>query len=60
VSSESLIWSPRNLEVCDISVDNIHNSSGGGLQAHDYWNNTKDFVPQLAKLVSEALREHHA
>lgn len=35
----------------DVEVDNIEHSSGGGLQAHDYWNNTRDFVPRLAALV---------
>jgi hypothetical protein len=42
---------PRNVEIHDVAVDNISNSSGGGLQAHDYWNNTTEFAPQLAQLL---------
>jgi len=37
----------RHMAVSDVSVDNVADSSGGGLQAHDYWNNTKQFIPGL-------------
>lgn len=40
-----------NIEVTDINVDNVHNSSGGGLQAHNYWDNEEQFVKQLADIV---------
>jgi hypothetical protein len=35
----------------DTRVDNIRNSSGGGLQAHDYWNNRSEFVEPLAEIL---------
>jgi hypothetical protein len=38
--------------ITDTAVDNIKHSAGGGLQAHDYWNNTSEFVPGLAKILS--------
>ncbi len=33
------------------TVDNIANSQGGGLQAHNYWDNTKEFIPKVADIV---------
>jgi hypothetical protein len=42
---------PTPLEVCDIKVDNVHKSSGGGLQAHNYWDNENDFVPDLVRII---------
>jgi len=36
----------------DTRVDNIRNSSGGGLQAHDYWNNRSEFVEPLAEILN--------
>jgi hypothetical protein len=44
----------RHVTVTDTKVNNIEHSSGGGLQAHDYWNNTTDFVPKLATLLATA------
>src|SRR5450755_1709231 len=41
----------RHVPIADAPVDNIKHSSGGGLQAHDYWNNEKQFVPALAALL---------
>ena len=38
----------RHVTISDVRVDNIRHSSGGGLQAHDYWNNLDEFVPALA------------
>jgi hypothetical protein len=40
-----------NIDVTDIQIDNVHKSIGGGLQAHNYWDNVEQFVPQLAKIV---------
>jgi hypothetical protein len=40
-----------HVEITDTRVDNIHNSSGGGLQAHDYWNNSNEFVAPLAEIL---------
>jgi hypothetical protein len=33
---------------------NLKHSSGGGLQAHNYWDNTTEFVPAFAKIVRSA------
>jgi hypothetical protein len=44
----------RHVEVVDTQVDNIKNSSGGGLQAHDYWNNRSEFVAPLAGILEES------
>ena len=42
---------PFWIKVTDIQVDNVQNSLGGGLQAHNYWDNEEEFVKQLAELV---------
>lgn len=42
--------------VADRLMDNVANSSGGGLQAHDYWNNTTQFVPALTQVLRELSR----
>jgi hypothetical protein len=41
----------RHAPIADALVDNIKYSSGGGLQAHDYWNNETQFVSALAALL---------
>jgi hypothetical protein len=41
-----------HVDVLDKQVDNIENSSGGGLQAHDYWNNCSEFVEPLARILA--------
>lgn len=59
-SPDDALLVARNLEdgsfaqvpINDTAVDNIQHSTGGGLQAHDYWNNTSEFVPRLAEIVS--------
>jgi hypothetical protein len=40
--------------ITDVTVDNLENSYGGGLQAHNYWDNTKEFIPRLAELLKTA------
>jgi hypothetical protein len=40
--------------VTDLEVDNLTYSSGGGLQAHNYWDNTTQFIPALARLLGGA------
>jgi hypothetical protein len=37
--------------ITEVAVDNLANSSGGGLQAHNYWDNTSQFIPRLARLL---------
>jgi hypothetical protein len=46
----------HHVDVLDTKVDNIEHSSGGGLQAHDYWNNRTEFVTALAGIVDAAAR----
>jgi hypothetical protein len=46
--------SRRHVSVADVRVDNIANSSGGGLQAHDYWNNRTEFIAALGSLLQRA------
>jgi hypothetical protein len=41
----------RHVDIDDVAVDNIEYSSGGGLQAHDYWNNENQFVTCLGELL---------
>ena len=36
----------------DVQIDNIHNSGGGGLQAHNYWGNKKEFIEPLGTLLA--------
>lgn len=40
--------------VDDLKVDNLTHSSGGGLQAHNYWDNKDEFIPALAGLLGGA------
>jgi hypothetical protein len=35
-------------------VDNLRNSSGGGLQAHNYWDNAHHFVKPLSEVLKSA------
>jgi hypothetical protein len=37
--------------VTDIEVNNLEKSSGGGLQAHNYWDNKEQFITQIAELL---------
>jgi len=47
-----------SLLIKDILVDNVANSPAGGLQAHNYWDNTKEFIPHVAKLLKEVVEEN--
>lgn len=47
----------RHVDIEDVPVNNVDHSSGGGLQAHDYWNNTAEFVPALADLLTALGRQ---
>ena len=49
-----------NIEVTDIKVDNVLKSTGGGLQAHNYWDNEEQFVKQLADMVLAVVNEQIA
>ena len=49
LNSEAPCW----IEVQDLPVDNIEKSRGGGLQAHNYWDNEDQVVSQLARWCVE-------
>jgi hypothetical protein len=36
----------------DVQVDNLKQSSGGGLQAHNYWDNELKFIVPLSKVLA--------
>ena len=38
--------------IADFEVDNLKNSSGGGLQAHNYWANENEFIPPLVRALN--------
>jgi len=46
-NSEKPCW----IQIEDLSVDNVKESRGGGLQAHNYWDNEVQFVQPLAEFV---------
>lgn len=46
-----------DLDIEDIPIDNVTNSLGGGLQAHNYWDNHEEFVQPLAIFLQELLAE---
>lgn len=41
------------VRIDDRQIDNVTNSIGGGLQAHNYWDNEPEFVEPLAVLARE-------
>jgi len=47
LNNEEPCW----IKVDDREVDNVVKSTGGGLQAHNYWDNEEQFVTQLADIV---------
>jgi len=56
LNSETLSW----INVKDLPVDNIKNSHGGGLQAHNYWDNEEQFVKQFTDIVLAIANNHVA
>jgi hypothetical protein len=56
-----LFWAVDNgggqqpMPIADHEVDNLVNSSGGGLQAHNYWGNKTQFIPELAATLEQPL-----
>ncbi len=40
----------------DAELNNLKNSYGGGLQAHNYWDNQSEFIPQFVSIVRSAAR----
>ena len=53
VAVDPLDGAQRHFAVDDRPVDDVTNSSGGGLQAHDYWNNETEFVGGLVDLLED-------
>jgi hypothetical protein len=51
--SDNGVISP--VQIDDVLVDNLSNSTGGGLQAHNYWDNTEQVVQPLAEIVRRSL-----
>ncbi len=54
------IGTSNNIDVTDIKVDNVVKSVGGGLQAHNYWDNEEQFVKQLADIVRTLANTLHS
>jgi len=56
-----LFWRARGdgvreaVPIVDHLVDNLAHSTGGGLQAHNYWDNTAEFIPELAAVLKREL-----
>lgn len=46
---------PRPVAIVDHLVDNLTHSTGGGLQAHNYWGNTAEVIPELAAVLTSEL-----
>jgi hypothetical protein len=40
-----------HVKVADVLLDNVKNSEGGGLQAHNYWDNQVEFIEPLAEIL---------
>jgi hypothetical protein len=40
-----------NLDIEDQQVDNLAHSQGGGLQAHNYWDNEVEVVPAMVDIL---------
>ncbi|MBV8528138.1 MAG: hypothetical protein JOZ75_07465 [Candidatus Dormibacteraeota bacterium] len=43
-----------NVAVSDVKVDNVGAGVGGGLPAHNYWDNVHEFVAPLAGIITKA------
>lgn len=40
--------------IAELKLDNLKHSCGGGLQAHNYWDNQAQFIPEFQKIVRSA------
>ncbi|GCE12339.1 hypothetical protein [Tengunoibacter tsumagoiensis] len=43
----------QNIPIHDRPVDNLTNSVGGGMKAHNYWDNSLEFVKPLSDLLKQ-------
>ncbi|HCI81483.1 MAG TPA: hypothetical protein DHW02_17545, partial [Ktedonobacter sp.] len=46
-----------NMAIKDIAVDNLKNSKGGGMQAHNYWDNQQEFIEPVAMLLKDLIEK---
>lgn len=46
-----------DMSIKDISVNNLRNSKGGGLQAHNYWDNQQEFIEPVATFLKELVEQ---
>ena len=44
-----------NIPIQDVLVDNVHHNPEGLQDAHDYWDNTQDFIKSVAEDILEPL-----
>lgn len=51
---------PNQIQITDLTVDNVKRSAGGGLRAHNYWDNIKQFIPQLSTIIRATLDHQRA
>lgn len=54
VRYDAVTGAKTNVAVTDIKVDNVGAGVGGGLPAHNYWDNVAEFVTPLAAIVEKA------
>jgi len=47
----------ERVSIQDIQINNVKNSTGGGLQAHNYWDNKPEFVQPLAQILKDLVIE---
>ncbi|HAE82198.1 MAG TPA: hypothetical protein DCK85_02315 [Ktedonobacter sp.] len=47
----------RHIRVKDHPIDNVKYSCGGGLRAHNYWDNEIQFIPELVKIVCDPIED---
>ena len=45
------------MKVIDTEVHDLEKSQGGGLQAHNYWDNKEEFVQRLASIVTDVANQ---
>jgi hypothetical protein len=48
------------MSINDIPVNNVENSPPGGLRAHNYWDNTKEFIPKVVSLLNDVVAAEDA
>jgi hypothetical protein len=49
---------PIHILINDIPVNNVKNSPGGGIPAHNYWDNTEEFIPVVTEIVRNVVDDN--